>query len=177
MEMMVEHLMEVVVVEHLHQEVLLVEKEMELETMVVMEQLVAVQVMGLVEAVVLVVLVLMDPLLDKQQLLEVPEHQIVLWDLITSGQAVAVASTLVVMEEQVAPVVAVVVDVKILTLVVLAALVDYLMAKMDKKHHHLTLEITKVDTVEIAPEAVVAVVALQETLMSTQGVVMVVPVL
>ena len=159
MEMMVEHLMEVVVVEHLHQEVLLVEEEVELETMVALEQLVAVQVMGLVEAVVLVLTVVLDPVLAGQQLLEVPEHQIVLWELITSGQAVAVASTVVVMEEQVAPVVAVVVDVKILTPAVLAAQVDYLMAKMDKKHQLPTLEITKVDTVEIAPEAVVAVAA------------------
>ena len=69
------------------------------------------------------------------------------------------ASTLVVMEEQVAPEAVAVVDVKVLLLVVLEALVVYLMVEMELKHQVLTLEITKVDMEQVAPEVVEAVEA------------------
>ena len=71
----------------------------------------------------------------------------------------AVASTLLVMEEQVAPEEVVVADAKMLILLVLVELVDYLMAKMELKHRPVILEITKAVMVEIAPEAAVAVAA------------------
>ena len=72
---------------------------------------------------------------------------------------VAVPSTVAVMEEQVAPEAVVVADAKMLILLALVELVDYLMAKMVSKHRLLILEQTKVDMVEITPEAVEAVVA------------------
>ncbi len=72
---------------------------------------------------------------------------------------VAAASTVPVMEEQVAPEAVVVADVKMLILLVLVELVDYLMAKMVSKHRPVILEITKAVMVEIAPEAAVAVAA------------------
>tara|TARA_Y100000004_G_scaffold73033_1_gene82008 strand:- start:99 stop:323 length:225 start_codon:yes stop_codon:yes gene_type:complete len=71
----------------------------------------------------------------------------------------AVASTLVVMEEQVAPEAVAVVDVKVLILLVLVALVVYLMVKTEPQHRVLTLEITKVEMEQITPEVVVEVVA------------------
>jgi hypothetical protein len=69
----------------------------------------------------------------------------------------AAASTVAVMEEQVAPEAVVVADAKMLILLVLVELVDYLMVKMVSKHRLLILEQTKVDMVEITPEAAVAV--------------------
>ena len=71
----------------------------------------------------------------------------------------AVASTLVVMEEQAAPEVVAVVDVKMLILLVLVELVDYLMVEMVSKHRPVILEIIKVDMEQVAPEVVEAVVA------------------
>ena len=72
---------------------------------------------------------------------------------------VAVASTLAVMEEQVAPEVVAVVVVNPAILVVLEALVDYLMVKMEPQHQDLIQEITKVEMEQITPEVVVVVVA------------------
>jgi hypothetical protein len=63
------------------------------------------------------------------------------------------------MEEQVAPEAVAVVDVKVLLLVVLEALVVYLMVEMELKHQVLTLEITKVDMEQVAPEVVEVVEA------------------
>tara|TARA_R100000081_G_scaffold57323_1_gene28287 strand:- start:54 stop:278 length:225 start_codon:yes stop_codon:yes gene_type:complete len=72
---------------------------------------------------------------------------------------VAVASTLVVMEEQVAPEAVVVVDANILILLVLVELVDYLMVEMELKHPLLILETTKVEMEQVAPEVAEAVEA------------------
>jgi len=89
------------------------------------------QDMDLAVVVVPVVMVLMDLLLDKQQLLEVLEHQIVFWGPITSGLVAAVVSTTVVMEEQVAPEVVVEEEQLLVLLLVQVELVDYLMDKME----------------------------------------------
>ena len=121
--------------------------------------LAVVQVMDLAEVVVPVELDLMEIILHKQQLVEVTDYQIVFWEPLTPGQVVAVPSTVAVMEEQVAPEAVVVVDAKMLILLALVELVDYLMVKMVSKHRLLILEQTKVDMVEIAPEAEVAVAA------------------
>ena len=72
---------------------------------------------------------------------------------------VAVASTVAVMEEQVAPEAVVVVVVNPVILVVLEALVDYLMVEMEPQHQDLIQEITKVEMEQITPEVVVVVVA------------------
>ena len=72
---------------------------------------------------------------------------------------VAAASTVAVMEEQVAPEVVAVVVVNPDILVVLEALVDYLMVKMEPQHQDLIQEITKVEMEQITPEVVVVVVA------------------
>ena len=69
------------------------------------------------------------------------------------------ASTLVVMEEQVAPEAVVVVDANILILLVLVELVDYLMVEMELKHPLLILETTKVEMEQVAPEVAEAVEA------------------
>ncbi len=66
----------------------------------------------------------------------------------------AVASTLVVMEEQVAPEVVAVVEQKMLITAVLVALVEYMLVVMVLKHRLLTLEQTEVDQVPPTPEAV-----------------------
>ena len=71
----------------------------------------------------------------------------------------AVASTLLVMEEQVAPEAVVVADAKMLILVVLEVLVDYLMVEMVLQHRPVILEITKAVMEQVAPEVVVVVVA------------------
>ena len=86
---------------------------------------------------------------------------------------VAVASTVAVMEEQVAPEAVVVADAKMLILLVLVELVDYLMVEMVLQHRPVILEITKAVMVEIAPEAAVAVAAPKETVILTHAVVMV----
>ncbi len=86
------------------------------------------------------------------------------------------ASTVVVMEEQVAPEAVAAVEQKVLIAAVLEALVDYLMVKMEPQHQDLILEIIKVDMEELVPEAVVAVVAPMETVILAHGVEMVVPV-
>ena len=72
---------------------------------------------------------------------------------------VAVASTVAVMEEQVAPEAVVVVDANILILLVLVELVDYLMVEMELKHPLLILETTKVEMEQVAPEVAEAVEA------------------
>ena len=87
------------------------------------------------------------------------------------------ASTVVVMEEQVEPEAVAVVDVKILILLVLEALVDYLMGEMVSQHRPLILEITKVVLEELTPEAVEVVAAPKEIPIPTQEVVVVVLVL
>ena len=71
----------------------------------------------------------------------------------------AVASTLLVMEEQVAPEAVVVADAKVLILLVLVELVDYLMVEMVLQHRPVILEITKAVMEQVAPEAVEAVEA------------------
>ena len=71
----------------------------------------------------------------------------------------AVASTLLVMEEQVAPEEVVVADAKMLILLVLVELVDYLMVEMVLQHRPVILEITKAVMEQVAPEAVEAVEA------------------
>ena len=68
----------------------------------------------------------------------------------------AVASTLLVMEEQVAPEEVVVADAKMLILLVLVELVDYLMVEMVLQHRPVILEITKAVMEQVAPEAVEA---------------------
>ena len=69
------------------------------------------------------------------------------------------ASTLLVMEEQVAPEEVVVADAKMLILLVLVELVDYLMVEMVLQHRPVILEITKAVMEQVAPEAVEAVEA------------------
>tara|TARA_R100000030_G_scaffold24698_1_gene17937 strand:- start:94 stop:303 length:210 start_codon:yes stop_codon:yes gene_type:complete len=68
---------------------------------------------------------------------------------------VVVVSTLVVMEEQVAPEVVEVVVLNHLILSVLVELVDYLMVKME----FLDLVVIKVDMEQVAPEVVAVVEA------------------
>ena len=87
---------------------------------------------------------------------------------------VAVASTLAVMEEQVAPEAVAVVVVNPAILVVLVALVDYLMGQMVSQHRPVILEITKVDMEQITPEVVEVAEAPWEMLTPMQEVVMVV---
>jgi len=90
---------------------------------------------------------------------------------------VAVASTVAVMVEQVALEAVAVVEHKMLILLVLEALVDYLMVQMVLKHLLLILETTKVEMEQVAPEVVVVAVAPMEMLILTLEVEMVVPVL
>jgi len=88
-----------------------------------------------------------------------------------------VASTVAVMVEQVALEAVAVVEHKMLILLVLEALVDYLMVQMVLKHLLLILETTKVEMEQVAPEVVVVAVAPMEMLILTLEVEMVVPVL